>query len=63
MDRQKVLLLHIMTAKEKDKQPPCCWTVEELKEQIKLSMKDIEEGKTISSEEAESFFKNYQYEK
>jgi len=52
-----------MTAKEKDKQPPCCWTVEELKEQIKLSMKDIEEGKTISSEEAESFFKNYQYEK
>jgi len=52
-----------MTAKEKNKLPPCCWTVEDLKEQIKLSMKDIEEGRTISSEEIEAFLKNYQYEK
>ena len=52
----------IMKAKKKEIQPPCCWTVEELKEQIRLSLKDIEEGRTISSEEAELHFKNYQYE-
>ena len=51
-----------MKAKKKEIQPPCCWTVEELKEQIRLSLKDIEEGRTISSEEAELHFKNYQYE-
>ena len=33
---------------------PCSWTVDELKEQVRLSLKDMEEGRTISSEEAES---------
>ena len=42
---------------------PCSWTVDELKEQVRLSLKDMEEGRTISSEEAESHFKNHQYEK
>ena len=40
---------------------PCSWTVDELKEQVKLSLDDIKNGRTISSEEFDSFLENYKY--
>ena len=40
---------------------PCSWTVEELKEQIEISMKQIEQGQTISAEEAYEHFMNFNY--
>jgi len=52
-----------MKAKKKEIQPPCCWTIEELHEQVELALADIKAGRLHSSEEAESHFKNYQYEK
>ena len=60
---KNILLLPAMKTQKKNIQPPCCWTVEELKEQIKLSLKDIEEGRTVSAEDAEQHFLNYKYEK
>lgn len=53
----------IMKAKKKEIQPPCCWTIEELHEQVELALADIKAGRLHSSEEAESHFNNYQYEK
>ena len=40
---------------------PCSWTVDELKEQVKLSLDDIKNGRTISSEQFDSFLENYKY--
>jgi len=40
---------------------PCSWTVDELKEQVRLSLDDIKNGRTISSEEFDSFLENYKY--
>ena len=40
---------------------PCNWTVDELKEQVRLSLDDIKNGRTISSEEFDSFLENYKY--
>ena len=40
---------------------PCNWTVDELKEQVRLSLNDIKNGRTISSEEFDSFLENYKY--
>ena len=40
---------------------PCSWTVEELKEQLEISMKQIEQGQTISAEEAYEHFMNFDY--
>ena len=40
---------------------PCSWTVDELKEQVRLSLDDIKNGRTISSEEFDSFRENYKY--
>ena len=40
---------------------PCSWTANELKEQVRLSLDDIKNGRTISSEEFDSFLENYKY--
>ena len=40
---------------------PCNWTVDELKEQVRLSLDDIKNRRTISSEEFDSFLENYKY--
>ena len=40
---------------------PCSWTADELKEQVRLSLDDIKNGRTISSDEFESFLANYKY--
>lgn len=40
---------------------PCSWTVDELKERVRLSLDDIKNGRTISSEEFDSFLENYKY--
>ena len=40
---------------------PCSWTVEELKEQIAISMKQIEQGQVVSADEAFEHFMNFDY--
>lgn len=40
---------------------PCSWTVDELKEQIAISMKQIEQGQVVSADEAFEHFMNFDY--
>jgi hypothetical protein len=58
-DENMLADIEIILHAEITRQPPCQYTIEEVKEGIRKSMEDVKAGRVISFEEFEKEYENY----